>query len=77
MLFRSWEAWQESLKCLRILDLACGSGAFLIEAFDQLHVLYETSNARLEEPRGQRTLLVLDHAQFCSPNEAKELRMTP
>src|SRR5664279_3349354 len=59
-LIRFWEAWQEALKCLRILDLACGSGAFLIEAFDQLHALYESSNARLEELRGQRTLFDLD-----------------
>jgi hypothetical protein len=34
-LIRFWEAWQETLKCLRILDPACASGAFLIEAFDQ------------------------------------------
>jgi hypothetical protein len=59
-LIRFWEAWQEALKCLRILDPACGSGAFLIETFDQLHALYETSNARLEELRGQRTLFDLD-----------------
>jgi len=55
-----WEAWQEELKRLRILDPACGSGAFLIQAFDQLHAVYETSNARLEELRGQRTLFDLD-----------------
>jgi SAM-dependent methyltransferase len=59
-LIRFWEAWQEVLTRLRILDLACGSGAFLIEAFDQLHALYEISNARLEELRGQRTLFDLD-----------------
>ena len=59
-LIRFWEAWQEELKRLRILDPACGSGAFLIEAFDQLHALYEISNARLEELRGQRTLFDLD-----------------
>jgi SAM-dependent methyltransferase len=59
-LIRFWEAWQEVLKRLRILDLACGSGAFLIEAFDQLHALYEISNARLEELRGHRTLFDLD-----------------
>ncbi len=59
-LIRFWEAWQEELKSLRILDPACGSGAFLIEAFDQLHALYEISNARLEELRGQRTLFDLD-----------------
>jgi hypothetical protein len=59
-LIKFWEAWQEVLKSLRILDPACGSGAFLIEAFDQLHALYETSNARLEELRGHRTLFDLD-----------------
>ena len=59
-LTRFWEAWQEELKSLRILDPACGSGAFLIEAFDQLHAVYEISNARLEELRGQRTLFDLD-----------------
>lgn len=59
-LIRFWEAWQEELKRLRILDPACGSGAFLIEAFDQLHALYEISNARLEELRGERTLFDLD-----------------
>ncbi|HWQ93401.1 MAG TPA: N-6 DNA methylase, partial [Clostridia bacterium] len=59
-LIRFWEAWQEELKNLRILDPACGSGAFLIEAFDQLHAWFDTSNARLEELRGQRTLFDLD-----------------
>jgi SAM-dependent methyltransferase len=59
-LTRFWEAWQDVLKHLRILDPACGSGAFLIETFDQLHTLYEISNARLEELRGQRTLFDLD-----------------
>ncbi len=59
-LIRFWEAWQEELKGIRILDPACGSGAFLIEAFDQLHAFYEISNARLEELRGQRTLFDLD-----------------
>ncbi len=59
-LIRFWEAWQEVLKSFRFLDPACGSGAFLIEAFDQLHALYEISNARLEDLRGQRTLFDLD-----------------
>jgi SAM-dependent methyltransferase len=59
-LIRFWEAWQEELKRLRILDPACGSGAFLIQTFDQLHAVYEASNARLEELRGQRTLFDLD-----------------
>ena len=59
-LIRFWEQWQETLKTLRILDPACGSGAFLIEAFDQLHAHYEVSNARLEELRGHRSLFDLD-----------------
>src|SRR5271157_1289800 len=59
-LIRFWEAWQEELKGLRILDPACGSGAFLIQTFDQLHAVYESSNARLEELRGQQ-LTSLDH----------------
>lgn len=60
VLIRFWEMWQEELKSVRILDPACGSGAFLIEAFDQLHAVYEASNARLEELRGHRTLFDLD-----------------
>jgi hypothetical protein len=59
-LIHFWEQWQEELKTLRILDPACGSGAFLIETFDQLHAHYEVSNARLEELRGHRTLFDLD-----------------
>lgn len=59
-LIRFWEAWQDELMKLRILDPACGSGAFLIEAFDQLYAVYEISNTRLEELRGQRTLFDLD-----------------
>lgn len=55
-----WEHWQEELTTIRILDPACGSGAFLIEAFDQLHTAYQHSNERLEELRGQRSLFDLD-----------------
>ena len=35
-------------------------GAFLIEAFDQLHAAYEASNDRLQELRGHRSLFDLD-----------------
>ena len=51
-----WEAWQDELKTVRVVDPACGSGAFLIEAFDQLHKVYQISNDRLEELRGSRSL---------------------
>ncbi len=51
-----WELWQEELATIRLLDPACGSGAFLIEAFDQLHAANQASNDRLKELRGHPTL---------------------
>jgi len=59
-LVRFWECWQDELADVKLIDPACGSGAFLIEAFDQLHAAYEASNDRLQELRGQRTLFDLD-----------------
>ena len=59
-LIRFYESWQDELSTVRLLDPACGSGAFLIEAFEQLHQEYERSNDRLEELRGERTLFDLD-----------------
>ena len=59
-LVRFWEVWQDELATIRLLDPACGSGAFLIEAFEQLYNAYQRSNDRLEELRGTRTLFDLD-----------------
>jgi hypothetical protein len=59
-LVKFWEAWQDELTTIRLLDPACGSGAFLIQAFDQLHATYQQSNDRLAELRGHRTLFDLD-----------------
>ncbi|MDA1054248.1 MAG: N-6 DNA methylase [Planctomycetota bacterium] len=59
-LVKFWESWQDELTTIRLLDPACGSGAFLIEAFDQLHATYQHSNDRLAELRGHRTLFDLD-----------------
>lgn len=69
VLVKFWEAWQDELGHVRILDPACGSGAFLIEAFDQLHMVYEISNDRLKELRGSRSLFdpdrqILQHNLF-------------
>jgi len=36
------------------VDPACGSGAFLIEAFDQLAAAYQQYQARVTELRGAR-----------------------
>ena len=59
-MIRFWDAWQDELAAIRLLDPACGSGAFLIESFDQLHAAYEVSNDHLQELRGHRTLFDLD-----------------
>ena len=59
-LVRFWEAWQDELAASVLLDPACGSGAFLIEAFEQFYQAYQRSNDRLEELRGHRTLFDLD-----------------
>ena len=59
-LIRFWEAWEETLISIRLLDPACGSGAFLIEAFDQMHAALQQSNDRLVELRGHQTLFDLD-----------------
>lgn len=44
-----WKSWLDELQTVRVLDLACGSGAFLIEAFDQLHAVYQEASARVTE----------------------------
>ena len=44
-----WQEWQDVLATIRILDPACGSGAFLIEAFNQLHREYDNANGRLRD----------------------------
>jgi type I restriction-modification system DNA methylase subunit len=49
-----WEGWQDDLATLRIVDPACGSGAFLIEAFEQLHAVYRQAQARLTALRGPK-----------------------
>ena len=46
-LVKFWDAWLAELQTVRLLDPACGSGAFLIEAFDQFHRHYQEINDRL------------------------------
>jgi len=55
-LIRFWDAWLGELERVRVLDPSCGSGAFLIEAFDQLHAIYQEAADRLYELRGSRSL---------------------
>lgn len=56
-LIRFWDAWIAELQTVRLVDPACGSGAFLIEAFDQFHGAYQEAAERLIELRsGEATL---------------------
>lgn len=55
--------YAEKLGKLKVMDPACGSGAFLVEALTQLHDEHEKTNRALAELRGsrrQRSFLDLD-----------------
>ncbi len=43
-----WAAWLDELPRVKVVDPACGSGAFLIEAFDQLFAEYERAEGFLQ-----------------------------
>ena len=47
----TYEAYRDELKKIQVLDPACGSGAFLVAAFDALGREYERINAALAELR--------------------------
>ncbi|MGL6095694.1 MAG: Eco57I restriction-modification methylase domain-containing protein, partial [Fimbriiglobus sp.] len=51
-----WEDWILELETVRVVDPACGSGAFLIEAFDQLFLEYARAQGYLTELKGGPTL---------------------
>ena len=53
----TWEAYQNELRRIRVLDPACGSGAFLIAAFDALAQEFDRANRALAELRGQQASL--------------------
>ncbi len=44
-----WDAWQSVLKTIKIVDPACGSGAFLVASFDFLHHEYQRINNKIAE----------------------------
>jgi N-6 DNA Methylase len=44
---KTWEAYQQVLSSIRVLDPACGSGAFLIEVFDYLYREGQVINRQL------------------------------
>ena len=55
-----YEAYREEIKKIHVLDLSCGSGAFLIAAFDALSREYDRVNAELAVlNKGQATIFDL------------------
>ncbi len=55
-----WYAWQKVLQNIKVVDPACGSGAFLVAAFDYLHAEYQRINDKLAELTGQHSLFDLN-----------------
>ncbi len=56
-----WEKYREKLKNIKVLDPACGSGAFLIQAFDYLYKEGQFVNDELAKLRkGYRQIFDLD-----------------
>jgi hypothetical protein len=54
--FLFWHAWREALRHIRVLDPACGSGAFLVAAFDLLDAEYRRVNEQIQAITGNPDL---------------------
>lgn len=54
--FLFWHHWRETLKTIKVVDPACGSGAFLISAFDLLDTEYRLVNEQIQAITGTRDL---------------------
>ncbi len=48
----AWNQYKYALKNLRVVDPACGSGVFLVTAFDYLKAEYDRVNKKVAELRG-------------------------
>lgn len=72
-------AWKQVLLDLRIVDPACGSGAFLVAAYDFMAVQYEKLNlylARLGEEQVDLTDAILRHNLFGVDLNAESVEIT-
>jgi len=49
---RFWNAWKNILQTIKIVDPACGSGAFLVAAFDYLHSEYRRVDGKIAKLTG-------------------------
>lgn len=57
-----WEYYRDEVLKLKILDPACGSGAFLNQAFDYLYKVGQEINDTLEQYTGMPSLFDLDRS---------------
>ena len=57
-----WKAWEHNLTQLRVCDPACGSGAFLVAAFDVLKEAYAQLHLKLKDLAPQLDLKLNEHA---------------
>jgi type I restriction-modification system DNA methylase subunit len=55
-----WREWQETLRTIKIVDPACGSGAFLVAAFDVLLLEYQKANGRIADLTGNLSVFDLN-----------------
>ncbi|MDR0576014.1 MAG: N-6 DNA methylase, partial [Candidatus Accumulibacter sp.] len=54
--FLFWMAWRERLQTVRVVDPACGSGAFLVAAFEVLDAEYHSVNEQIQAITGNPDL---------------------
>lgn len=54
--FLFWTKWREELSQIRVVDPACGSGAFLVAAFDLLDIEYRQANEQIQAITGNPDL---------------------
>lgn len=57
---QAWLDYRFALQLLRVVDPACGSGAFLVTAFDYLKPEYERANKKIAELRGHAAQIDLE-----------------
>lgn len=55
-----WTAWRDNLAQVRVVDPACGSGAFLIAAFDVLDAEYRQANEQIQALTGSADFFDID-----------------
>lgn len=76
-----WLLWQEELKNIKVVDPACGSGAFIVAAFEYLYPEYQRVNERVSDITGQSTFLdlnkeILNHNLFGVDINAESIEIT-